>query len=68
MAIRKPGENHKVTSANGHEIHIKYFEDGSVRFRLDKAGPMAIRYAFLPGVERNVIIELSPMLNSPWSE
>ena len=68
MAARRPGENHKVTSANGHEIHIKYFDDGAVRFRLDEAGPMALRFAFLPGVKRNVTIELAPMPDSPWSE
>jgi hypothetical protein len=56
----------RVVGPNGELVDVKFFVDGSVRFRLNNGGPMAIRYAFLPGVGQNVIIELTPMSNSPW--
>ena len=58
--MRRPGRNVRVTGPHGELVDIKFFDDGSVRFRLNKAGPMVIRYAFLPGAGQNVIVELSP--------
>ncbi len=65
--MRRPGKTVKVNGPHGESIDVKFFtDDGSVRFRLNEAGPMVIRYAFLPGRQQNVIIELVPNTDSPW--
>ena len=66
MAVRRPGLTVPVIGPSGREINVRFFDDGSVRFLLKKAGPMLIRYAFLPGVEQNVILELKAEKGSPW--
>jgi hypothetical protein len=64
--MQRPRQNVHVAGPRGQSIEVKFFDDGSVRFRLNDAGPMVIRYAFLPGNGQNVIIEVSPGPNSPW--
>ena len=50
-------------------MHVKFCtDDGSIRIRLDDAGPMVIRYAFLPGKGENVVVELIPTDGSSWSK
>ena len=68
MAVSRPGHTVRVTSPEGRSIDVKFFDDGSVRFRLNAAGPMVIHYAFLPGVGQNVIVELAPTSRSPWAQ
>jgi len=60
MVIR-PGKTTRVTGPSGQLIDVKFFTDGSIRFRLNKTGPMVIKYAFLPGAGQNVILELAPL-------
>jgi len=67
--MERPGQTVQVTGPNGESIDVKFFtDDGSIRFRLNEAGPMVIRYAFLPGRGQNVIVELVPLADSPWSK
>jgi hypothetical protein len=61
MVTRRAGKTVRVTGPNGQTVDVKFFADGSIRFRLNEAGPMVIRYAFLPGRGQNVIVELKPM-------
>lgn len=68
MAARRPGQTVPVPGPHGRSLDVKFFADGSVRFRLNDAGPMLIRYAFLPGMRQNVIVELTPTPSSPWFE
>lgn len=64
--MRRPGQTIQVNGPRQQSINVKFFDDGLVRFRLNEAGPMVIRYAFLPGKGQNVIVELEPMPGSPW--
>lgn len=65
--MRRPGPTITVNGPRGESIDVKFCtDDGSVRFRLNEAGPMVIRYAFLPGRQENVIVELVPKTDSPW--
>ncbi len=64
--MKRPGKTIQVAGPGQKSIAVKFFDDGSVRFRLNKAGPMVIQYAFLPGKELNVIVELKPSPRSPW--
>ena len=66
MVMRRSGQTIRVTGPYQRSIDVKFFADGSVRFRLNEAGPMVIRYAFLPGRGQNVIVEVKPMPESPW--
>lgn len=68
MVTRRPGQTVRVTSPHGQSVDVKFFDDGSVRFRLNEAGPMLIRFAFLPGVGQNVIVELTPTPRSSWAQ
>ena len=68
MVTRRPGQTVRVTGPQGQSVDVKFFADGSVRFRLNEAGPMLIRYAFLPGAGQNVIVELAPTPRSPWGQ
>ena len=68
MAVSRPGHTVRVPSPQGRSIDVKFFDDGSVRFRLNGAGPMVIRYAFLPGAGQSVIVELAPTSRSPWGQ
>jgi len=68
MVTRRVGKTIRVTGPHGQTVDVKFFADGSIRFRLNEAGPMVIRYAFLPGRGQNVIVELTPMSGSPWAE
>lgn len=61
MATRRAGKTVRVTGPHGQTVDVKFFADGSIRFRLNEAGPMVVRYAFLPGKGQNVIVELAPM-------
>jgi len=61
MVARRAGKTIRVAGPNGKTVDVKFFADGSIRFRLNEAGPMVIRYAFLPGKGQNVIVELAPM-------
>ena len=61
MVTRRAGKNVRVLGPHGQTVDVKFFADGSIRFRLNEAGPMVIRYAFLPGKGQNVIVELKPM-------
>lgn len=67
MATRRLGHTVHVTSPHGQSVDVKFFTDGAIRFRLNEAGPMMIRYAFLPGAGQNVIVELIPTSGSPWT-
>jgi hypothetical protein len=64
----KQGKTVKVLAPSGsnHSIDVKFFDNGGVRFRLNEAGPMLIKYVFLPGEGQNVIVELTPISPSPW--
>ena len=66
MVTRRPGQTVRVTGPHQQSVDVKFFDDGSVRFRLNEAGPMVIRFAFLPGAGQNVIVELVPTSRSPW--
>lgn len=66
MLTRRHGRTVRVTGPRGQSIDVKFFDDGGVRFRLNEAGPMLIKYAFLPGTGQNVIVELTPIAGSPW--
>ena len=68
MVMRRPGQTIRVTGPHQQSVDVKFFTDGSVRFRLNEAGPMVIRYAFLPGRGQNVIVEVTPMPGSPWTQ
>lgn len=67
MANRRPEETRRVEGPAGKTVFVRFYDDGSVAFRLKQAGPMVIRYAFLPGVSRNAILELTPKGDSPWA-
>ncbi len=66
MVMRRRGRTVEVTGPQNQSIAVKFFDDGGVRFRLNEAGPMLIKYAFLPGAGQNVIVELTPISPSPW--
>jgi len=66
MVTRRPGKTVRVEGLPGQAVDVKFFADGSIRFRLNGAGPMVIRYAFLPGRELNVVVELTPTPGSAW--
>ena len=66
MVTRRRGITIPVTGPHNQSIDVKFFDDGGVRFRLNEAGPMLIKYAFLPGAGQNVIVELTPITGSPW--
>ena len=65
--MRRRGQTIRVTGLRRQSVDVKFFNDGSVGFRLNEAGPMLIRYAFLPGAGHNVILELTPRPGSPWA-
>lgn len=67
MVMRRAGQTVRVTGPLGQSLDVKFFADGAVRFRLNEAGPMVIRFAFLPGTRQNVIVELTPTSSSPWA-
>jgi len=67
MATRRLGHTVNVKGPRGQSVDVKFFTDGAIRFRLNEAGPMMIRYAFLPGSGQNVIVELTPTAGSPWT-
>ena len=66
MVTRRRGRTVRVVGPQNQSISVKFFDDGGVRFRLNEAGPMLIKYAFLPGARQNVIVELTPVPPSPW--
>lgn len=66
MVMRRRGRSIQVTGPQNQSIVVKFFDDGGVRFRLNEAGPMLIKYAFLPGSGHNVVVELTPVAGSPW--
>jgi hypothetical protein len=66
MVARRRGQTIRVTGPGNRTIDVKFFDDGEVRFRLNEAGPMVIKYAFLPGVGQEVVVELTPIAGSPW--
>lgn len=68
MVTRRPGQTVRVTGPYGQTVDVKFFTDGSVRFRLNEAGPMVIRYAFLPGRGQSVVLELTPASRSSWAQ
>jgi len=68
MAMRRPGKTTRVTGPSEQSVDVKFFADGSVRFRLNEAGPMVIRYAFLPGRGQSVVVEVTPMSGSAWAQ
>lgn len=68
MVTGRAGKTVRVTGLHGRTVDVKFFDDGSIRFRLNEAGPMVIRYAFLPGKGQNVIVELTPVSSSPWAQ
>ena len=59
--VARSGKPVRVKGPRGQSIDVKFFDDGSIRFRLNELGPMAIKYAFLPGAGQNVIVELVPI-------
>jgi hypothetical protein len=61
MVTGRAGKTVRVTGPNGETVDVKFFADGSIRYRLNEAGPMVTRYAFLSGKGQNVIVELKPM-------
>ena len=63
---RRQGRTFRVIGQRNQSIDVKFFDDGGARLRLNEAGPMLIKYAFLPGAGQNVIIELTPIAGSPW--
>ena len=65
---QRTGKTFPVTGPDGQSMNVRFFSDGSVRFLLKKAGPMLVRYAFLPGKEQNVILELKPEKGSLWAK
>ncbi len=50
----------------GQQVRVQFFDDGSVRFRLLGASPMALTEAFLTGHEKNVLIRLEPREGSRY--
>ena len=50
----------QVAGPNGRFVRVLFYEDGAVRVRVEKAGPMVISQAFLTGAGKNVIIKLEP--------
>jgi len=43
MATRRAGKTVRVTGPHGQTVDVKFFADGSIRFRLNEAGPMLVR-------------------------
>jgi len=66
MAARRQGKTSRVSGPRNQSIDVKFFDDGGVRLRFNEAGPMLIKYAFLPGTGQNVVIELTPIAGSHW--
>ena len=66
MAQRRPDrptlvETHTVTLADGREAKVREYDDGSVRFRLDRT-PYAMTECYLSGGStQSAIIKLEPM-------
>lgn len=67
MVTKRPGQTVRVIGPHQQSVDVKFFADGAVRFRLNKAGPMVIRFAFLSGTGQNVILELTPTSKIPWA-
>jgi hypothetical protein len=66
MVTRRRGQTIRVTGPGNRTIDVKFFDDGGVRCRFNEAGPMVIRYAFLPGIGQEVVVELTPTAGSSW--
>lgn len=49
-----------VIGPSGQSVRVLFYQDGSIRFRIDEAGPMVIKEAFLSAQGKNVIIKVSP--------
>lgn len=49
-----------VYGPNGEKVRLLFYANGSLRIRVNEAGPMAISEAFLPGKGENVIVKLIP--------
>ena len=50
-----------VVSPTGQEVTVSFYDDGSIRFRIQYDGPMAIAEAFLPGKKQFVNIKVVPL-------
>lgn len=48
----------RVDGPNGRRVQVLFYEDGSIRFRVDRAGPMVISEAYLQKPAGNVIIKV----------
>ena len=53
--------SHQVTSKTGEKVTVRFYDDGSIRFEIDRVGPMAITEAFLPGGRDRAIIKVIPL-------
>lgn len=54
-------KSEQVRGPNDEVVKIRFYDDGSVRFQIDKATPVAIKEAYLLGVGKDVIVKLIPV-------
>ncbi len=59
MAKRLLG-SHRVDGPQGQYVRVLFYDDGSVRFRVTKAGPMVMTEAYLQGEGKHVILGVKP--------
>jgi hypothetical protein len=50
----------RVDSPDGRRVHVLFYDDGSLRFRINQANPLVIEEAFLTGEGKHGIIKLAP--------
>ncbi len=54
----------RVDGPVGRYLRVLFYDDGSVRFRITNAGPMAITQAYIQGRNKHVILEVVPAKNA----
>jgi hypothetical protein len=49
-----------VDGPRGERVRVRFYEDGSIRFKVMEGGPMVIAEAFMTGKGHDVILKLDP--------
>lgn len=44
----------------GRKVRVTFLEDGRVRFRIDKAGPMVLTECYLTGKQQDILAAFAP--------
>jgi hypothetical protein len=49
-----------IEGPSGQKVRVRFYADGSMRFKVLEAGPMVIAEAFMTGHRHDVIVKLEP--------